>query len=297
MRITDKAMSDNFMSSVNQARERIVDLQTKIATGKSVQKPSDDPRATNAILRLQASLASNSQYSDNVADGSGVAQATSQTLDQFSSIFLQLKDIVTRASNPTMQGEYTTYAQQVDQLLSEAINSANTKFDGKYIFGGTQTTDPPYTLASDRMSVAKNPNGIDGTINYAVGDGLTQQVNIPGEEAFQGKGLFDLLIQVRDTLNSGSAPQTAQVDAVNSGYDHIVMEGSKAGAFVQNMDNLSTHLDDQKTQLTQFLSNEQDSDLAQSVTTLKQEETMLEAALNTGAQTIPKTLLDFLQSA
>ncbi len=294
MRITEKAVSDTFMTSVNQARERIVDLQTKIATGKSVLKPSDDPRATNSILRLQASLAANDQYSTNVADGSGIAQSTADTLDQFSSIFLQLKDIATRASNPTAIEELPSYAQQVDQLLSEAVNYANTKFNGKYLFGGTQTTDPPFTLAADHSTVTKNPNGINGTISYAVGDGLTQQVNVSGEDAFQGKALFDLMIQLRDTMKAGGAPLTTQVNGVSDGYDHIVLEGSKAGAFVQNMDNLTTHLADQKNQLTQFLSNEQDSDLAESVTQLKQQETMLEAALNTGAQTIPKTLLDFL---
>ena len=295
MRVTEKAVSDTFMVSVNQAREKIVDLQSKIATGKSVLKPSDDPRATNSILRLQASIAANDQYTTNVADGNGIAQSTADTLDQFSSIYLQLKDIVTRASSPTAAGEYPSYAQQVDQLLTEAVNYANTKFNGKYLFGGTQTTDPPFTLAADHSAVTKNPNGINGSISYAVGDGLTQQVNIPGEEAFQGTALFDLMIQVRDTMGAGSAPLGTQVTSVNDSYDHVVLEGSKAGAFVQNMDNLTTHLGDQKNQLTQFLSNDQDADLAQSVTDLKQQETMLEAALNTGSQTIPKTLLDFLK--
>ncbi|MCX6135298.1 MAG: hypothetical protein NTU47_15950 [Ignavibacteriales bacterium] len=295
MRVTEKAVSDSYLSSVNQARGRIVDLQSKIATGKSILKPSDDPRATNSILRLRVALDANEQYSNNVADGSGIAESTANALDGFASLFIDVKDVVTRASSPSSIGEYSTFAEQVDQLLSEAVNYANTKFNGKYLFGGTQTTDPPYTLAADHSSVTKNPNGINGTISYQVGDGLSQQVNISGEEAFQGTALFDILIQIKNNLQGGIPPTAAQVDSVNNGFDHIILKTSKAGTYVQNMQNLTKHLDDQKTQLTQFLSNDQDADLAASVTQLKQQETMLEAALNAGARTIPKTLVDFLQ--
>lgn len=295
MRVTERAVSNNFLSSVNQARERIVDLQTKVAAGKSVLKPSDDPRATNSILRLQASLAANDQYSSNVADGSGIAQSTADSLDSVASAFLDLKDIVTRASNPTAVSEYPAFADQIDQLLSQTLNSANTKFNGKYLFGGTQTTDPPYTLAADRSAVTKNPSGVAGVISYSIGDGLTQQVNIPGEDAFQGTGLFDLMIQIRDTLKNGTQPTVVQLASVDNGFDNIVMKGSQAGSFVQAMDNLTVHLQDQKNQLTKFLSDNQDADIASAVTELKQQETMLDAALNTGAKTIPRTLLDFLQ--
>ena len=294
MRVTESAISSNYLSNVNQAREKIVNLQAQIASGKRVLKPSDDPLATNSILRLRASLQDNEQYSKNVVDGSIIAQSTSSALDAVASLFIDLKETVTRASNPAVVSEFATFAAQVDQVLSQVLASANTKFNGKYLFGGTQTTDPPYVLSADRSTVTKNPNGIDGTISYVVSDGLSQQVNIPGEEAFQGQGLFDLLIQVRDDLNNGLSPTVAQANAIDQGFEHVVMEASKAGSYAQNMDNLTMRLENQNTQLTQFLSNDQDTDLAESVMQLKQQEAMLDAALNTGGRIIPKTLLDFL---
>jgi flagellar hook-associated protein 3 FlgL len=163
------------------------------------------------------------------------------------------------------------------------------------VFGGTQTLDAPFTLSADRETITKNPNGIDGAINYSVSDSISQQVNIPGEEAFQGTGLLNLMIQIRDTLSSGVSPTGAQIDAVSQGLDHILQEGGKAGSFSQSLDAITSHLDAQKTQLTQFLSSEQDADIADSVMQLKQQETMLDAVLNTGAQIIPKSLFDYLK--
>jgi flagellar hook-associated protein 3 FlgL len=295
MRITENIVSYNYLDNVNQTREKIVELQAQTASGKRVSKPSDDPRATDAILRLRAALSLNEQYSKNAEDGKGMADATSQALDSLTQVFLTLKDDVTKATNGANTVALSTFAEEVDQLLSQTMDIANTKFNGKFLFGGTQTIDAPFTLSADRETVTKNPNGIDGVISYPVSDTLTQQVNIPGEEAFQGTGLFDLMIQIRDTLKSGLAPTAAQNDAVSQGYDHLLLETSKAGAFVSSLDTITSTLEAQKLQLTQFLSNEQDADLAESVMKLKQQETMLDAALNTGAQILPKSLLDFLK--
>jgi flagellar hook-associated protein 3 FlgL len=295
MRITENIVSYNYLDNVNHTREKIVELQGQMASGKRVSKPSDDPRATDAILRLRGALSLNEQYSKNAEDGKGMAESTSSALDSLGQVFLTLKDVVTKATNGANTAALSTFAEQVDQLLSETIDIANTKFNGKYLFGGTQTLDVPYALSADRETVTKNPKGVDGVINYPVSDTLTQQVNIPGEEAFQGTGLFDLMIQIRDTLKGGQAPTIAQNDSVSQSLDHVLLETSKAGAIFSSLDAVTTALDAQKIQLTQFLSNEQDADLAESIMKLKQQQSMLDAAINTGAQILPKTLLDFLK--
>ena len=297
MRVTESSISYNYLSDINQTRGKIVDLQAQMASGKRVLKPSDDPSATNAILRLKASMQANDQYAKNVQEASGMAQATTNALDSFASLMMDLKDLLTKAANVSSGEALPTLAAQVDQILSESVAIANTNFNGKYLFGGTQTTVAPFTLAADRSSVAENPAGIDGAINFSVSEGLTQQVNISGEEAFQGTAIFGLMIQIRDQLSSGNQPTTAQIDAVDQAFDHVTLESGKAGSFVQNLDTLSAHLDSQKTQLSLFLSNEQDADIAESIMQLKQQQAMLDAALNTGAQVLPKTLVDYLRTA
>jgi flagellar hook-associated protein 3 FlgL len=295
MRITENIVSYNYLENVNQTREKIVDLQAQMASGKRVRKPSDDPRASDAIIRLTQALASNEQYSRNVEDGRGMADVTSTTLDGAAELFLTFKEVVVKASNGSADESFNIYAQQVDQLLSQMLSIANTRFNGKHIFGGTQTLEVPFTLSLDRQTVTKNPNGVGGTISYPVSDVLSQKVNISGEEAFQGTAIFDLMIQVRNTLLGKTPPTKTEVDAVNAGFDHLLQTTSTAGSYVQGLDALTEHLDQQKTKLMEFLSAEQDSDLAESVMKLKQQETMLEAAINTGARILPKTLLDFLR--
>ncbi len=294
MRITENGISTNYLANINQAREKIVTLQSNLASGKRVQKPSDDPIASDTILRLQDALSKNAQYASNISDAQGMLDTTTNALGSVSDILMNIKNLVVSANNGTAADTLAVGAQNIDQMLGEIVDIANTKFNGKYIFGGTQTLDQPYTLASDNSSVTANTNGIDGTIEYPVGDGLNQQVNMSGQEAFGGTGLMDVLIQMRDTMKSGSPPTDAQSTALDNAFNHILDSSSKVANFSQSLDSLSANLDTQKTQLTQFLSNAQDTDVAEAVVQLQNSQLMLNAAIETAAKIIPKTLLDFL---
>jgi len=66
MRVTENGMATNYLTNMNQARQKIMDLQSQLASGKRVQKPSDDPIATGTIMRLQTALSQNAQYSANI---------------------------------------------------------------------------------------------------------------------------------------------------------------------------------------------------------------------------------------
>jgi flagellar hook-associated protein 3 FlgL len=295
MRITEGIVSYNYLENVNQAREQIVRLQSQMASGKRVQKPSDDPRSTDSILRLQQALTLNDQYTRNIEDGTSMAAATSSALDAFGQLYEQMKTELVKVTNGGNSTSMSTFAQTIDDLLSQAVDVANSKFNGKYLFGGTQTTDPPYTLSADRSTITKNPKGVDGVISYPISDGLSQQVNISGESAFQGTGLMDLIIQIRDGLKSGVTPTQAQSDAVGAGFEHILLQASKAGSFESSLDTMGANLQEQKTRLQSFLSTEQDADLAESIMKLKQQQSALDAAVQTGAKIMPTTLLDFLR--
>lgn len=295
MRVTEGSIAQNYLYTVGKTRERMVKLQTQLASGVKVTKSSDDPQAADAILRLTESKNLREQYRNNALEGQGFADTTSVTLGQFADMLISIKDIVVKASSAQSASDMATYGSRVDQFLSEAVDIANTKFNGKYIFGGTQTMDAPYTLAPDRSVVTANPNGIDGAIEYQVGDNITNQINISGQQGLQGTQIFDLMIQLRDSLNNGTFQSPAFLPQVESAINHVLNQASYAASFSEHFQALSENLEEQENQLTQYLSLIQDTDVAEATMKLKHEEVMLNAALNTGGRIIPKSLLDFLR--
>jgi len=295
MRISESNMADQYLTIIGRTRERMTLLQSQIASGKRVLKVSDDPQAANSILRLNALISSNEQYKKNTDETQSMMEATMNALDGFSTTLSKIKETVAQATNGGNTSEMSTFASNVDQMLSELLSYANTNYNGKYIFGGTNTQETPFTMSAGRVAVTANPNGITGAINIPVAEGRTQSSNIDGQTAFQGTAIFDMIIRLRNSLNSKSAPDPADAKALDDAYSHVVGQTGNAGLIVDQLTNHSTYLDSQKTQLDSLLSMQNDTDVAAAITRLKLEETNLQAALNVTAQIIPKSLLDYLR--
>lgn len=287
-------MSFDLLSNVNKSKERILRLQAQLATMSRVLKPSDDPQAAQMIMRLNGMLDRNAQYRKNVTEGTATLETTNSALERFGDVMQEARNVMTAAINNPDPASLVTFADRIDQLLGDAVDTANTQFNGRYVFGGNQTTDPPFRLAADRSVVTMNPNGITGSIQYPVGEGVNATINIDGQEAFNGTVPFDLLIQVRDALRTGAVPTQAQLDAVSTAFNHATDEASKVGSMLRTLTSNADQLDEQRTQIESLLSVQQDVDIADLVMKLKREENSLDAALSIGARILPKSLMDFL---
>ncbi len=295
MRVTESTIASNFLFNVNRTRERIVQLQSQLASGKRVLKASDDPEAADTILRLNASIARNEQFDKNVSHGISLVEASEGALNDVSDRLLEVKELLVRVKGANDADSLKAYGEQLDLILSDLVDLANTKFDDKYVFGGTRTTQPPFTLAADRSAVTENPNGITGAIQFQVAEGIKQTINLDGQEAFGGTQIFDAIIALRDELNSGTLPTDAEVNQIDAFQTSVSINVAKAGSMYTNLAAVQTRLYDQRVNLMSLLSVHQDTDIASATLNLKHEEIMLDAALNTGAQIIPKSLLDFLR--
>jgi flagellar hook-associated protein 3 FlgL len=295
MRVTENMFTKTFLMNVNNTRARMSKLQEQIATGRRVLTASDDPAAAERILRLKNAIGRNDQFQKNVEDGQAMMQATENALSRFTDLMIEAKDILTRARSGGRTSELRTLADELDRLLTDAVQTANTRFNGKYLFGGVQTTDPPFILAPDRSSVTVNPNGITGTIEVMVNEGVLQAINIDGQQAFQGATMFQELITIRDAMRNGTPPTAEQFDTVDGFVKYVSSQAGRAGQMLQSLDLHQEMLAKQADHLAALLSADEDTDFAEASLLLKKEELMLDAALSTGARLLPKSLLDFLK--
>jgi flagellar hook-associated protein 3 FlgL len=293
MRVTEGHLAGRFLFDINRTRESIGTLQSSLASGKRVQKPSDDPQAADVIIRLKNTIGRYEQYGKNIEEGTTMLENAEAGLGDFSDVLMNMKALVTRA-NSGQSSEYSTYAAQIDSMLSQAVDIANTKFGGKFLFGGTNTLTQPFTLAADRSAVTANPAGITGAISVQVAESMTTSSNIDGAEAFQGTAIFQHIIAIRDSLSAGTLPTAAQMDAISTDMEYVSGKAAKAGAMLQGLQNLQSNLEQQQLRMTDLLSLQQDTDVAEATLKLKWNETMLDAALQVTAGVLPKTLVNYM---
>jgi flagellar hook-associated protein 3 FlgL len=188
--------------------------------------------------------------------------------------------------------------------VSSAIPPGNTDASGS---GGTATI----TFDPDTGAVVNNNRGSSLTLipalsppaknaapsmsfMFAIGN-LTEQagVSAPGASS-QQVDLFNKLIEIRNSLRSGTMPTADDITMLGMMNESVTREAARAGAYSNALVNAEEYQTGIRERLLDIKGAKQDVDLTEIGIKLKLEQTVLEAALSAAAKIMPKSLMDFL---
>jgi len=305
MRVTNTMLVDGAISAMQQALARIGVSQSRMATGRQLQQPSDDPAGHAAATRIQARVAATDQYKRQAQQAESTLTATDAALGQ-------LQDLLTRASELAVTGandsnnatDRTAIAAEVNALLEESVTVANTVEDGRSLFGGQETRTPPLTVTRDASgditAAAWNPRGVDAAVTVGIDQGLDVQVNVGGTAAFgattDATFVPALLVRLRDALtaNDGNAVR-ATIDQLTTAQARLADPSAAVGGRLGFVQQTLTTLDDKSTAAKAALSAILDADVGRVATELAQQQLVYQASLAAAARAIQPSLLEFLR--
>ena len=139
MGVADITLSQAITQQLNQQEQSIATLEEQISSGRSLNKPSDNPAAVTQVLQLssQASQLSNWQANAQTATswlGMGNDALNSVLDDMQSARTLILQTLNQGTQNATT---YQAAAQQLQGINADLLSTANTQYEGRPIFAGT----------------------------------------------------------------------------------------------------------------------------------------------------------------
>ncbi|MCR4403519.1 MAG: flagellar hook-associated protein FlgL [Firmicutes bacterium] len=311
MRISTSYLLNNLSRDIARQLARMQRLSEDISTTKRVRKPSDDPIAASRGLAIRALRAGVAQHKANIDDARDWLGATEQALVKAQQVFENAADAAIRAGNDALSDdERHALAQDVDGLISELVDLANTQYDGRYIFAGLKTLTRPFVLSDGPgiPSYVVTYEGADGAKRIEVEPGTTMQVNTNGGEVFmQGiaqagaRDLFEILVDLRDHLLAGGQSPTfhddiaSDIAATQAAQDRILNEVTSIGAKARRLDRASESLARDEVELAALLSKAEDADVFKAIADLQLQETVYRAALNAAAGLMQVSLVDFLR--
>lgn len=293
MRVTELTVIKNLIDNINKTRERVNEIQLKIATGKSINTVSDDPYIANSVMNLKSLILKNEQFQKNIDDAIDILTATSEAVDNFVNTLVDVKSLLVEVSNPSREPDYRTYANRLHELFKQMLDIINTKFKEKYIFNGTKTNVKPFEY-SERTGVLFSDLS-DGVIKFEVNDGVYEKVNFTVNELFGGREIFDVVLQIKNSLENGVRPDDSLVRRFNDLFNFIVSQASNAGALMNRFSILQRQIEKQNVVLRELLSIKQDTDMAQQAINLQKEQIILESAYALAGKIIQKTIVDYLR--
>ena len=313
MRVATNSYTDAMLNQFNTLISKEDTLQNEVSTGLSVQAPSDNPTAMAETLNDLTGQAAQSQYSANISSLQTTATSVYNTMDSLQQLVSKADVFATNGgSGNTSQAERDTYASQVQGLIQEAVQLANTQdpTSGQYLFGGTASTSEPFSTTTDANG---NVTGVAYQGNTSVNQvpvsaGTTLSVDVPGAnttgsgarglftDSQSGADLFNHLLALQYDLSSGDTSAIA-TDGTNlqKDEDNVTYQVANNGAVQTRLNNEATYVTNQTSSLTSAISNTSGTDLVQTMVQLNQTQTAYQAALQSSAQIMQLSILNYLK--
>ena len=285
---------NNILAAIQHTQSQEEVALQEISSGKRVNSPSDDPAAAANEFQNQATEARIDQYLQSVSSLQAQLQTADSTLNSVVTALNQAVSLGVEAANGTLSASnQQQIEQQIQGIVGQVVQLANTTFQGSYLFAGTNTTQQPFTETAGGVAYSGN----DGVNTVTIADGRSVQANVPGGQLFQqsGSDVFGSLQQLVSALQSGD---TASISTATTAVSGALNYLSGQRVFYGNVEN---QLNDDQTALNSETLNlkSQDNvlvgvDETQAATDLAQAQTANQAALAAAAKILPITLLDYL---
>jgi len=298
MRIATSTISDSIVRQIQKLGIQQSKLQTQVSTNQRIFQPEDDPAAVGRVLNLESETRQIAQYTRNADRALQVSQASFVGLNELKKISDRMTEIGTLGTGAISPESFQAYAAEADQLIEQAVQQANTRFGNDYIFAGTAVDAPPFTATRDAAGKITGVTyaGNASQISVALSD--TAAV-APGTSGATNVGIQDFinqLVALRDGLQAqdATAVTAAQTGLIGS-EDLLVSALAEHGGIEMRIQVNQAQQQVRSEDLAQLVSNEVDSDLPTTIVKLNQTQIAYQAALQSAANIMKTSLLDYLK--
>lgn len=319
MRITNKMMSDSFMTDMNSNLQNLDRIRQQLTTGKNFSKPSHDPAGVIRTMQLYTGIDANKQYNKNISNVINWLDVTDTALDQIGKQLGKIRDKLQEAGDPGFgPTERKALKDEVNGIIASVSQTLNTTFDGKYIFSGTRVTGKPTSVSKD----ANNNSSIyyinkDGTrltdkssyeykqmnekLKAEISEGVVMEYNVTAKEILEDGGdLAKLLENIVNNLDSNNPIDTNKLYGENLGdidkvLDNVLKIRAEVGAKQNRMDSAKTMNTETNFNMTEILSGIEDIDIVEKNMEYAVLQSVYISSLQTSAKVLQPTLMDYLR--
>jgi flagellar hook-associated protein 3 FlgL len=282
--------------SLNQATSTTNSLTSELSSGLRVSAPSDDPLAAAQSSQLATAISHADSFNQTSATETSLLQVTDSTLGEVVSQLTSAVSLSVSASNGTNNASnISAIVQQLTGIRDQIVSLANTTYQGRYLFSGSQGTTP-FTLNTSTSPATVTYNG-DTSLQYIqTPTGQSLQTNLPGSSVFGAA--FTGLNQIIADLNSGTASaSTLSTDssALTSALSTVSTQRSLLDSSLSRLQSATNYHQTEEAQLKAQQSTLVAADPAAIATQLKSTETQYQALLSVMSALQKQSLFDYLR--
>ncbi|WP_340267334.1 flagellin [Sphingobium mellinum] len=264
-----------------QLSQSIVEGQTAISTGITLNKPSDNALAWVQVSEIGKAQSQQGAWQANVNYGSTRAANAEANLQQINTLLVRAQELVTSARNGSLNDSNRSAIVEEMKTIRTTVGSllTQTDYQGVPVFDDTQSVLVPVSRG----------------LNLAV-VGTRQDVSEGIDVGGTPKSLDDILGQSLTALQSGTdADLVSALDGIKAGQGHLVIEQAKQGVRGDRLSTIGDRLTTVDLDLAERRQGLESTDLSQVISSVKSKLLQLDAAQSAFARINQQTLFDLIK--
>jgi flagellar hook-associated protein 3 FlgL len=306
MKVSTSQIFERATTQMSKQQAKVADMQTQLATGKQIVRPSDNPEQGALIQRLSTALNRQDVYAGNLETINNRLNAEESALMSSENIMQRVRELAVQAINASLSAsDRSIIATEVSALRNELVSLANSQdVSGNYVFSGAMTQTQPF---------AENA---EGEISYRgdqtrtmvdVSDQRQLLLNRPGNEVFasvlrqsdegaERVGFFTVIDDFTAALNNDNQVQLqASLSEISDLTESVGLAMADVGSRMNIVESQVDGLADAKLRYQELLSDAEDLDYASAITQLTSEIMSLEAGQSSFAKISQLSLFDYIR--
>lgn len=295
MRITNNIIQRNSLSALQVNATQMAQAQRRVSSGLRVEIASDDPVAANSVMTAQSSLRALTQYRRNVDGAKSRADAEESSLDRLSELLARASEVAITQGDASASADTRVMASnEIDQLMRQAAQIANTQFAGRYLFGGLGADTPPVDI--DPLGAITISAGAVGQPEVEVSAGLRLRANHNATEIFGDNNVFTALDTLRTALAANDqAAIISSIGDLQGAVEGVQGHVGELGAWSSQLHVTGANLDALEVNLKTFKADLSEVDLEEAVTDMVSRQSSYQAAMMATSRVMGMTLADYLR--
>ena len=290
MRISDKQIFGRQTRLINRNRAEHARLQDQAASGRRINRPSDDPASFGRVADINHKLASLEGFKNNASMARTRLQSAEGALYDATEVISRAMELTVGSLNGGRNADNRRATALEVRALGEQLQSlANTRVNGQFIFSGTRTDTP--TLAQD----GTYQGGGAGSL-VKIGEGAPIDIAIDGSEIFAGEANLGLLLsEIADAMEANDLDALgSHLGNLQVAEDQVIDARTDMGARLSRLDLSEALSEEIDFQLQRERGHVRDADMASVISQLISREQSLQAAVQVAGRSLQPSLLDVI---
>ncbi|MDU7336981.1 MAG: flagellar hook-associated protein FlgL [Clostridium sp.] len=166
MRITMGMIAGQYSKNLNTSLSNFNLAARKATNFRSFEKTSENPFDATKLYRLRRESAENETYQDTLGDVESQLMTAQSAMQSIYSIVSSAEsgDVIQAITGTMSESDRKIIADKMQQMQQAFLSPLNTKFAEKYLFGGTEMTDAPFTVGKSGELLYRGINVNNGKL-------------------------------------------------------------------------------------------------------------------------------------